>query len=616
MRKLNKMMMVALIASAISGTVYAAGAKLYDDVPTNHWAYAAVADLTEKGLLVGMPNGTFKGNKPMTRYSFAVVVSRMLDRYNELLKTNNEVSSKDVKALEDLVTEFVNEIEALSDEVKEIKSDVKSVKADVSDVKDNVSELNTKTTALEKKVNRIGNVKVSGDVLAQNISYDKTNRNMDDFQNVQVRIGFNAQPTDKVEADFRYVAYDKDLNSGTNRIGGTGSDGNGHDYNGMARSNFGRTEGKNEVEIAKVKVKDVFKDGDHIQVGRDFMTHGHALVINDYADAVQYSTKAGDVTITGNAIFNDYDNNLNHNKKGKQIWNANADVNVKGHNIYAGVYVDENKNYFNIEKDADGNVVYEKGKPKVSTIAQPNGFDTPYEYKDSSRVITELGSSGNISNDGKVRYDVAMVASTNERKNMKNGGRKDKATGFMEHVGVAWDANPNLTVKTSYTTADEKFDGIISLDKTQGSVDGQQTPFDDIARFQNLLGGMMGDKFYNTSDFKFQLEYAFANKQSLRFAYDIVKENKSQVKTGFTCGQPADNWNMTNQTGQAGEGWSKLDAKIATLEYKYQFDPSSRISIGFTNADLGDCRLATPRDDGSTKLKDERLFWAELYNKF
>ena len=179
MRKLNKMMMVALIASAISGTAYAAGAKLYDDVPTNHWAYAAVADLTEKGLLVGMPNGTFKGNKPMTRYSFAVVVSRMLDRYNELLKTNNEVSSKDVKALEDLVTEFVNEIEALSDEVKEIKSDVKSVKADVSDVKDNVSELNTKTTALEKKVNQIGNVKVYGDVLAQNISYDKTNHNTD-----------------------------------------------------------------------------------------------------------------------------------------------------------------------------------------------------------------------------------------------------------------------------------------------------------------------------------------------------------------------------------------------------------------------------------------------------
>lgn len=607
MRKLNKMMMVALIASAISGTAYAAGAKLYDDVPTNHWAYAAVADLTEKGLLVGMPNGTFKGNKPMTRYSFAVVVSRMLDRYNELLKTNNEVSSKDVKALEDLVTEFVNEIEALSDEVKEIKSDVKSVKADVSDVKDNVSELNTKTTALEKKVNQIGNVKVYGDVLAQNIAYEKTNKNMDDFQNIQVRVGFSAKPTDKVEADFRYVALDKDLNSNTNRIQDTQSTKythNKHDYNGMSRSAFGRTEGDNEVEIAKVKVKDVFKDGDHIQIGRDFMTHGHALVLNDYADAVQYSTKAGDVTITGNAIFSDFDNNINEHKKGKQIWNANADVNVKGHNIYAGVYVDEDKDYYNVKKDGEENV--------VDPIPLSATKSTPYLYEDSSRVITELGSSGNISKDGKVRYDVAMVTSTNERKNMKNNGRKDKATGFMEHVGVAWDANPNLTVKAAYTTADEKFDGIISLDKTQGSVNGQTTPFDDIARFQNLLGGMMGDKFYNTSDFKFELEYAFANKQSLRFAYDLVKQNKDQVKTGFTSGQPQYNWNMTNQSGSTKDGMNKLDAQIATLEYKYQFDPSSRISVGFTNADLGKCRDA---NDNKFK-KDEQLFWTELYSKF
>lgn len=605
MRKLNKMMMVALIASAISGTAYAAGAKLYDDVPTNHWAYAAVADLTEKGLLVGMPNGTFKGNKPMTRYSFAVVVSRMLDRYNELLKTNNEVSSKDVKALEDLVTEFVNEIEALSDEVKEIKSDVKSVKADVSDVKDNVSELNTKTTALEKKVNQIGNVKVYGDVLAQNIAYEKTNKNMDHFQNIQVRVGFSAKPTDKVEADFRYVAYDKDMNSKTDRVQDIRDNGdhNNHDYNGFSKSAFGRAEGKNEVEIAKVKVKNVFKDGDHIQIGRDFMTHGHALVLNDYADAVQYSTKAGDVTITGNAIFSDFDNNINEHKKGKQIWNANADVNVKGHNIYAGVYVDEDKDYYNV--DTNENVV---------PITLASGETTPYMYKDSSRVITELGSSGNLSKDGKVRYDVAMVTSTNERKNMKNDGRKDKATGFMEHVGLAWDANPNLTVKAAYTTADEKFDGIISLDKTQGSVGGQQTPFDDIARFQNLLGGMMGDKFYNTSDFKFQLEYAFANKQSIRFAYDLVKENDSQVKTGFTSAQPQDNWNMTypNQRGTTDESMNKLDAKIATLEYKYQFDPSSRISVGFTNADLGKCRDA---NDNKYK-KDEQLFWTELYSKF
>ena len=202
-----------------------------------------------------------------------------------------------------------------------------------------------------------------------------------------------------------------------------------------------------------------------------------------------------------------------------------------------------------------------------------------------------------------------MVASVNERKNMANGGLKDKATGYMEHVAVTWDSSPNFTMKAAYTTADKNFDGIISLDKTQSSVNGQTTPFDDIARFQNLLGGMLNDKFYNTSDLKLQLEYYFANNQSLRFAYDIVKENHDFVKTGFTDhGQSVSNYNIAS--------YDKLDARISTLEYKYQFDPSTRLSFGYTNADKGDCKVGDGFNNNLTKLKDEQLFWTEVYSKF
>ena len=356
---------------------------------------------------------------------------------------------------------------------------------------------------------------------------------------------------------------------------------NDHDYNGTSKSIFGRARGENKVEIAKVKVNKVFNDNDSIQVGRDFMTHGHGIVINDYADAVSYSTKAGDVTITGNAIFADYDNGLNPNKKGEQIWNINADVDVKGHNIYAGLYQQDTKSYYDLNEIPDGPI-----------------------YKNRLKQIAEVGSSGNITNNGKLKYDVAMVASTNERKNMVNNGRKDKATGYLGHAALAYDASPNLNLKAAYTTADKNFDGIISLDKNQSSIDGHTTPFDDIARFQNLLGGMLNDKFYNTSDLKLQLEYSFANNQSLRFAYDIVKENHNQVKSGFTPnGDYCDDWNMA--------GYEKLDAKISTLEYKYRFDPSTRLSLGYTNADKGDCR-----DNGDQKLKDEKLFWTEVYSKF
>ena len=582
MRKFNKIIIAMLIASSISSLHAADRSKLYSDVPLNHWAYKAVEDLTEKGLIVGFPNGTFRGNKPLTRYSFAMVVSRMLDRYSELLENGNFVSQKDLKTLEDLVSEFVNEIESISEDVKELKGDVKTLKEDVQQNKSDISELKEsvkdRNEEIDSKLERLGKVKVTGDILVQSLDYQKTERNIDDFQNVQVRIGFNAKPSDKVEADFQYVAYDRDLDSN--------NDGDPLTPNGPSKSTFGRAQGDNKVEIAKIKVNKVLNDNDYIQVGRDFMTHGHALVLNDYADAVKYSTKAGEVTVTGNIIYADYDNGLNPSKKGQQIWNINADTTVKDHNIYAGLYQQDTKNYYEVTRDANGDIT-----------------NANLQYKDRTKQVVELGSSGNITNDGKVKYDVAMVSSTNERKNMDNGGKKDKATGYMEHVAVTYEASPNFTMKAAYTTADKNFDGIISLDKNQSSIDGNTTPFDDIARFQNLLGGMFNDKFYNTSDLKLQFEYAFANNQSLRFAYDIVKENHNQVKSGFTpMGQYCDNWNMA--------GYEKLDAKISTLEYKYRFDPSTRLSLGYTNADKGDCR------EGFNKPKDEQLFWTEVYSKF
>jgi hypothetical protein len=52
----------------------------FSDVPTNHWAYNAVNDLAEQGLLEGYPDGTFKGKQALTRYEFAQAIARMLDR--------------------------------------------------------------------------------------------------------------------------------------------------------------------------------------------------------------------------------------------------------------------------------------------------------------------------------------------------------------------------------------------------------------------------------------------------------------------------------------------------------------------------------------------------------
>lgn len=51
---------------------------MFPDVPKGHWAYDFVKDLSDKGYLVGYPDGTFKGDKSMTRYEFANALYRAL----------------------------------------------------------------------------------------------------------------------------------------------------------------------------------------------------------------------------------------------------------------------------------------------------------------------------------------------------------------------------------------------------------------------------------------------------------------------------------------------------------------------------------------------------------
>lgn len=50
----------------------------FPDVPENHWAYEYVSVLAGNGIIQGYPDGTFKGNTPMTRYEFATMVYRAL----------------------------------------------------------------------------------------------------------------------------------------------------------------------------------------------------------------------------------------------------------------------------------------------------------------------------------------------------------------------------------------------------------------------------------------------------------------------------------------------------------------------------------------------------------
>lgn len=70
----------AIVAPKLSAPAHAQDRAEYPDVPRGHWAYEALDKLSRAGIIEGRPGGVYEGNRPMTRYEFAVAIARLLDR--------------------------------------------------------------------------------------------------------------------------------------------------------------------------------------------------------------------------------------------------------------------------------------------------------------------------------------------------------------------------------------------------------------------------------------------------------------------------------------------------------------------------------------------------------
>ncbi|NJK39202.1 MAG: iron uptake porin [Oscillatoriales cyanobacterium SM2_3_0] len=86
------------------------------DVQPTDWAFQALQSLVERyGCIAGYPDGTYKGNRALTRYEFAAGVNACLERITELIdaSTNNLVTREDLAKLQRLMEEFAAELAAL-----------------------------------------------------------------------------------------------------------------------------------------------------------------------------------------------------------------------------------------------------------------------------------------------------------------------------------------------------------------------------------------------------------------------------------------------------------------------------------------------------------------------
>ncbi len=139
MRSMTPIMFV--IAALTLGLAAPVVGQPFSDVPTNHWAYDAIANLAAKGLIEGYPGGTFNGDRAMTRYEMAMVVARLLARIETLQvgspaqPARPDVTKADLDAVQRLVTEFQTELAALGVRVTTIEEELNAIKARLSNVR-------------------------------------------------------------------------------------------------------------------------------------------------------------------------------------------------------------------------------------------------------------------------------------------------------------------------------------------------------------------------------------------------------------------------------------------------------------------------------------------------
>ena len=135
-----------LLAGLLTVLSMGFGLAQFSDVPAGHWAKEAVEALAAKGILVGFPDGTYRGNETLTRYQAALIIYRLLQQIEEEMKAKGEsptmqaMSSEDIEALKNAVQELAAELAALGVRVSALE-DSAATKEDIARLEAMIQEL-------------------------------------------------------------------------------------------------------------------------------------------------------------------------------------------------------------------------------------------------------------------------------------------------------------------------------------------------------------------------------------------------------------------------------------------------------------------------------------------
>jgi hypothetical protein len=119
-----KKKLVASLAAAmvlgVAGTSFAA-TNPFTDVPAKHWSYDAVAKLANAGIVDGYGDGTFRGDKVMSRYEMAQIVAKAMAH-------SDKATAEQKASIDKLSVEFASELEGLNVRVTKLEKNSSTIK--------------------------------------------------------------------------------------------------------------------------------------------------------------------------------------------------------------------------------------------------------------------------------------------------------------------------------------------------------------------------------------------------------------------------------------------------------------------------------------------------------
>ena len=285
---MKKILALAAVAALTAG-VSAYAANPFSDVSTDHWAYQAVADLSAQGVVEGYPNGTFQGEKHITRYEVAQIVARLLAQESQL-------NAQQKATVEKLAAEYADELNNLGVRVSNLENKVGNVTwtgdarvkferaslkeankaakekavADTAAVKQAKQDLDTANKGADEQAKKDKKAAYDKAVQEEGAKYDTANKDKikdhADAYTARIRLNLKAQANDKVAVKAR-LATDFNL-----------ADNNGKDL---------------AVAVERLHAEYAPVEGLTLDFGRTDATLGGGLLYDDAFDGVVASYGIG-----------------------------------------------------------------------------------------------------------------------------------------------------------------------------------------------------------------------------------------------------------------------------------------------------------------------------------